>query len=154
MKNVKFKKYAHIPKSCQAGNKDLFDHQLYHKIFHSRCKFCRDDSCFIENCVTFTDIKTTNKDVETEDMFFLLQSFCFKICKKKAWIWYTQWRKSSMLYLLKNISVREHFEEAHRSISYRFTIFLSMYSMHKDTINWADFKTPCWFCPWRKIHWM
>ena len=66
MENVKFKKYAHIPKSCQACSKDLFDHQLYHKIFHSRCKFCRDDSCFIENCVTFADVKTTKKDVETQ----------------------------------------------------------------------------------------
>ena len=79
--NVKFKKYAHIPKSCQACSKDLFDHQLYHKIFHSRCKFCRDDSCFIENCVTFADVKTTKKDVDTKDEKTC--SSCFKVFASK-----------------------------------------------------------------------
>ena len=81
MENVKVKKYAQIPKSCKACIKDLLDHQLYHKIFHSRCKFCRDDSCFIENCATFADFKTAKKTVDTMDEQTC--SSCFKVFASK-----------------------------------------------------------------------
>ena len=33
-------KHTGIPLTCDDCSKDLIDHQTYHKIFHTRCKFC------------------------------------------------------------------------------------------------------------------
>ena len=42
IKAVKFMvKHTDIPKDCNDCQDDLMDHQTFHRVFHSRCKFCR-----------------------------------------------------------------------------------------------------------------
>ena len=67
IQKFKLKKYASIPNKCQVCSKDLKDHQLYHKVFHSRCKFCKEDFRFIEDCVSLNDMKRTRKEMETQE---------------------------------------------------------------------------------------
>ena len=75
------KKCPNIPRDCQVCASDLEDHALYHKIFHSRCRFCRKDSRFIDYSASYKHMREKRKAFETKDDETC--SSCFKIFATK-----------------------------------------------------------------------
>lgn len=80
-KNFILKKYSNIPRDCQTCAKDIEDHELHHKIFHSRCRFCRKDSRFIDYSASYKHKREKQKVFETQDDETC--SSCFKIFATK-----------------------------------------------------------------------
>ena len=61
------KQYSCIPKKCDECREDLKDHQLHHKVVHSRCKFCKHDFRFVEDCLSKCDLRRKRKEIEVMD---------------------------------------------------------------------------------------
>ena len=80
-KHFILKKYSNIPRDCQECAKDIEDHELHHKIFHSRCRFCRKDSRFIDYSASYKHMREKRKAFETKDDETC--SSCFKIFATK-----------------------------------------------------------------------
>ena len=68
--------YAGIPATCQSCRKDVLEHQLFHIVFHLRCRFCKFEARpFNAQCVVdFYDYKQAARNVHFWD-----QRTC-KIC--------------------------------------------------------------------------
>ena len=75
-------KFANISKSCEECTTDLRDHEVFHKVFHFRCKFCRFQFRSIEDSVTVIGFKRTKKNLLMKEEETC--SFCFKIFNRKA----------------------------------------------------------------------
>ena len=80
-KNCIFVKYADIPKNCKNCVRDFKDHEVFHKVIHSTCKFCRFQISRLKDSVSFTDIRETRNlmDLVEDDTC----SICFKIFNRK-----------------------------------------------------------------------
>ena len=81
LENCGIKKYSCIPKTCAECREDLKDHQLHHKVVHTRCKFCKHDFRFIEDCLSKYDVRRKRKEIEEIDDETC--STCFKIFATK-----------------------------------------------------------------------
>ena len=79
--NFGIKKYACIPKTCHKCKEDLKDHQLHHKVIHSRCKFCRQDFRFIKDCMSKNDLRREREDIKLQDDETC--SICYKMFANK-----------------------------------------------------------------------
>ena len=75
--NTIFKKYAGILKCCKFCKDDQLNHEIYHKVYHLRCKFCRHDFRFIENCTNLADLRKRKKALLSKEEDTC--SICFKI---------------------------------------------------------------------------
>ena len=55
--------YSKIPKDCLTCVDDLLEHQVYHLVFHLRCKFCRHDMrvYYIKNILTVSEYEEAEK---------------------------------------------------------------------------------------------
>ena len=75
--------YAGIPSSCAQCTKDVLEHQIFHLVFHSRCRFCRNDLRPFErrNILTYTDYLKANKLIEWVDNKTC--AFCLVKCSDK-----------------------------------------------------------------------
>ena len=80
-KNCIFVKHADIPKNCKNCLRDFQDHEVFHKVIHSTCKFCRFQISRLKDSVSFTDIRETRNlmDLVEDDTC----SICFKIFNRK-----------------------------------------------------------------------
>ena len=72
-----YKKYPGVLKSCPACTEDLKNHETYHKIYHLRCKYCRNDARSIENCISSNDLR--NKKGIISRLDDQTWSKCFKL---------------------------------------------------------------------------
>ena len=77
-----YKKYAGIPKHCEHCKKDLKNHQMYHKVFHHRCKFCKYDFRLLDDCVTLIDVKKQIDYIHSQEEETC--SSCFKVFSNKS----------------------------------------------------------------------
>ena len=75
-KNCIFVKYANIPKNCKNCPRDLQDHEVFHKVIHSRCKFCRFQISRLKDSVSIADIR------ETRNLLNLVEDDTCSICHK------------------------------------------------------------------------
>ena len=62
-----YKKYPGVLKSCQFCKENLENHETYHKVFHLRCKFCRHDYRFIENCISNVELRNKQRILSKMD---------------------------------------------------------------------------------------
>ena len=81
-RNCEFVRFARIPRSCQECTRNLKDHEVNHKVFHFRCKFCRYQFGRITDSVSMVDLERKRKYLlRKEDETC---SFCFKIYNRKV----------------------------------------------------------------------
>ena len=109
-----FKKYAGIFKSCQFCKQDILDHETYHKVYHLRCKFCRHDFRFIENCTSLADLRKRKKVILSKEEETC--SICFKI-------------------LSSPYHRKKHEESAHREPKYICEICKQRFQVEKSLIR-------------------
>ena len=77
-----FAKFAKLPISCKKCTTDLRNHEVYHKVFHVRCKFCRFQMRAIEESTSEYDLKKRKRSLLSDEEETC--SFCFKVFNKKA----------------------------------------------------------------------
>ena len=80
-KTCMFVKFANISKSCEQCCSDLRDHEVFHKVFHFRCKFCRFQFARMKDSVSFSDIRETKKWLNLVENDTC--STCYKIFNRK-----------------------------------------------------------------------
>ena len=62
-----YKKYPGVLKSCTACTENLKNHETFHKVFHFKCKFCRNDARSIENCLSSIDLRNRKNTISRLD---------------------------------------------------------------------------------------
>ena len=76
--------YAGIPASCSDCEKDVLEHQIFHMVFHTRCRYCRNDlRPFVQrqNIVNIIDHDDSEKLLNFTDERTC--SFCLVMCQNK-----------------------------------------------------------------------
>ena len=76
--------YAGIPASCPQCSQEVLEHQTFHLVFHSRCRYCRNDLRPFErkNIVTMEDYQEAEKILKWLDSRTC--SYCLVKCKNKV----------------------------------------------------------------------
>ena len=76
--------YAGIPSSCEVCSQDVLEHQIYHLVYHTTCRYCKFEfrplEILLENNFEF-DYKDAVKFVDADDNKTC--SVCLKKCKDK-----------------------------------------------------------------------
>ena len=61
--------YAGIPSNCQSCSQDVLEHQLFHMVYHLRCRLCKFEArpFMMKNVVYFSDYKEAAYNVNFKD---------------------------------------------------------------------------------------
>ena len=75
--------YAGIPASCSQCTTDVQEHQMFHLVFHTRCRYCRNDLRPFER----RKIVTVDEYIDAEKLIKWVDgrtcSYCLAKCKDK-----------------------------------------------------------------------